>query len=90
MSEGAPHREAAVADRSRPRTAGLRAFLERELRDPAVRVVAAGPEREIAVLCVPASLLPWVLERRLREAIVRRAREEGYRYAAVDLPGGEE
>lgn len=65
----------------------LRAFVEEELGDPSVAVEAEGPEGEIAVLRVPAALLGPLLEPGLREEIVRRARQAGFRYAAVDLTG---
>lgn len=67
--------------------AALRAFVEKELGDPSVAVEADGPEGEIAVLRVPAALLAPLLEPGLREEVVRRARQAGFRYAAVELTG---
>lgn len=68
-------------------TGSLRGFLERELGDGRVVVEGAGPEDEIAVVRVPASLLPRMLEGGFRERVVERARSAGYRYAAVEVTG---
>lgn len=73
---------------SRSGEAGLRAFLARELADGRVAVEAEGPEREIAVVRVPAPLLPRLLDAGLRARVVERARRAGYRYAAVELLEG--
>jgi hypothetical protein len=55
------------------------------LRPEESAVEACGPGGEIAVFHVPAAALEKLLEQGLREEIVRRARAEGFRYAAVDL-----
>lgn len=74
-------------DRAPDPAAELRAFVAGELGDPRVAVEGDGPEDEVAVVRVPAALLPRMLEPGLRRRVVERARAAGYRYAAVELCG---
>lgn len=82
VSSGSPSGTA-----SDPREAAerLREFVVERLGTRRVTVGPAGPEDEIAVVRVPPDLLARLLLPENRSAVVDRAREEGFRYAALDL-----
>lgn len=89
MSDGSPGGPAARAAggtrAGRPDVRGLEAFVRAALGSSDPEVEAAGPEDEIAVLRVPPSLVPRVVEAETRRAVAREARRLGFRHSALDL-----
>lgn len=74
-----------TASGAREAAGRLREFVVRKLGTRRVEVVPAGPEDEIAVLRVAPGSVARLLLPAVRSAVVERAREEGFRYAALDL-----